>query len=201
MKHAFSALLLGGIFFAAIPATQAQIRDDESSMNYLAIQCAVSGGRNVGDYAEYCRRLAKTVAHLDSGAQERVFGFVPQPVAQSNAHPDYNPDLHGSFGGSPYANTSGEAEDTTPIAGGDPFHSSNEREPDSPLVDAVGKFNDTLNGSETEGGAIIGGSPPEQEEESTKPDSNNRGRNSDWWEGFLGWLSVLSQKLADSAEK
>lgn len=195
MKHAFRALLLGGIFFAAIPATQAQIRDNETSMNYLAIQCAVSGGRNVADYAEYCRRLAKTVAHLDQGAQQRVFGFVPQPVAQSNAHPDYNPDMHGSFGGSPYANTSGEAEDTTPIVGGDPFHSSNEREPDNPLVDAVGKFNESLNGSESESGAIVGGTPPQQEE---APPAEEGGSSSSWLDDLFGWLGSIAEKLSGS---
>tara|TARA_R110002096_G_scaffold35629_12_gene100344 strand:+ start:361 stop:852 length:492 start_codon:yes stop_codon:yes gene_type:complete len=70
------------VVLAAISGTaQAQIRDNETSQSLLAVQCSLSSGFPASNYEEYCRKLAKTVGILDSGQQERVFGYVPDPIA------------------------------------------------------------------------------------------------------------------------
>lgn len=73
--------ILAGAFLllGLAPSVGAQIRDNESSANALAIQCAVSSGFSALDYGDYCRRLAKTIGKLNSEQQTRVFGYLPMP--------------------------------------------------------------------------------------------------------------------------
>jgi hypothetical protein len=77
MKRVFRSIILGLFLPVQIATLSAQIRDNESSANALAIQCAVSSVFSAEDYEEYCRRLAKTIGMLDSAQQKRVFGFLP----------------------------------------------------------------------------------------------------------------------------
>lgn len=73
------------------PSLGAQIRDNESSANALAIQCAVSSGFSALDYEDYCRRLAKTIGKLNSEQQTRVFGYLPMPGGSSRSEDDAVP--------------------------------------------------------------------------------------------------------------
>jgi hypothetical protein len=77
MKRVLHTILLGLFLSIQLSTLSAQIRDNESSANALAIQCAVSSGFSAEDYEEYCRRLAKTIGMLSSAQQTRVFGYLP----------------------------------------------------------------------------------------------------------------------------
>src|SRR6056297_1557408 len=81
MKVLLYLALAGTLATVAITEADAQIRDNEASTHFLAAQCAASGGGVAGNYTDYSRKLAKTIALLEPKQQERVFGFVPQPVA------------------------------------------------------------------------------------------------------------------------
>lgn len=61
------------------PMARAQIKNDESSISILAIQCAMSSGFPASGFQEYSVGLAKTLSLLSGDQQERVFGYVPQP--------------------------------------------------------------------------------------------------------------------------
>jgi len=58
---------------------RAQIKNDESSISILAIQCAMSSGFPAAGFADYSTGLAKTLSLLSGDQQERVFGYIPQP--------------------------------------------------------------------------------------------------------------------------
>lgn len=108
------------------PSLGAQIRDNESSANALAIQCAVSSGFSALDYEDYCRRLAKTIGKLNSEQQTRVFGYLPMPGGSSRSEDDAvpatnstNSPLRGDAGvGTSAGETSATASSPTGAAGG-----------------------------------------------------------------------------------
>ncbi len=57
----------------------AQLRDNDSSVDYLATQIGASAGYSSDNYQRYAEKLAKTMARLDSGQQAKIFGFMPSP--------------------------------------------------------------------------------------------------------------------------
>lgn len=67
------------VLYGVAGAAHAQIRDNQSSVAVLSVQCAVSSGSSVDAFNEYSGRLAKTLALLSSAQQTRVFGYLPQP--------------------------------------------------------------------------------------------------------------------------
>jgi len=78
-------LLALGVFLLGMPShSQAQIRDNDSSMIALAVQCSVSSGYSAEEYQDYCRRLAKTLSLLSSAQQTRVFGYLPMPSGSAS---------------------------------------------------------------------------------------------------------------------
>ena len=79
-SSALGILLAVSLTVVAGSRAHAQIGEDDSSVNYLAIQIGASAGIAAENYQQYARKLAKTMSHLNSGQQARVFGFVPKPV-------------------------------------------------------------------------------------------------------------------------
>lgn len=78
--------LLAALLLIVSPAL-AQIVDSDASGAWIASHCAMSSGASGGDYAEYGRKLAKTMALLPPPAQKRILGYVPNPgiLPQANA--------------------------------------------------------------------------------------------------------------------
>lgn len=176
-------LLAAGIF----TEVNAQIRDDEQSASFLAVQCAVSSGGNAPNYEGYGRKLAKTLGLLTPAQQERIFGYVPQPAVLASIDPVFS----GSLGPAAAGTDSGAG--TNPTGGNDPAPTSN------PLVAAVGKLNDTLSGTAATAEAIIGGTDPNTVEDEeppaeTKPDPK-------WANSVYAYLRSIGQpELADLVE-
>lgn len=85
MKTLLLSIGLGMVLLNGLSTASAQIRDNESSVTALAIQCAVSSGFSAQDYEEYCRSLAKTIGMLSSAQQTRVFGYLPMPGGAATA--------------------------------------------------------------------------------------------------------------------
>lgn len=122
--------ILAGAFLllGLAPSVGAQIRDNESSANALAIQCAVSSGFSALDYGDYCRRLAKTIGKLNSEQQTRVFGYLPMPGGGSRSADDaaaatdsLDSPLRGDAGvGTSAGETSATASSPTRDAAGSP---------------------------------------------------------------------------------
>lgn len=166
--------LIGGLL---VSTANAQIRDNESSQNLLAVQCAVSSGLPASNYEDYCRKLAKTVGLLDATQQERVFGFLPRPVALNTD------DGSGSDGGS------GVTFFTPATISGGTSGSSTPGTVDNPLVDAVGNFNESLFGESggSDSGAIIAGTNPDSGEGGSDDDGRGgvRGRGSERWNNLM----------------
>ena len=134
MKHLLS-ILLAVTGYSGF--SEAQITDDESSKNFLAIHCAVSGGRSAHDFEEYGRKLAKTIGLLSPSQQKNVFGYIPQP-ADTPVIPDYNPEFHGNLG------SFGEASQSRGSAPGAASPAPANSPSGNSLVNAVGSFNSTL---------------------------------------------------------
>lgn len=85
MRTKITLLSIGSsLILHAIPV-QAQISEAESSINAIAIQCAVSSGFSTSGFEDYSRRLAKTLAMLSPAQQKRVFGYLPKPGATMEA--------------------------------------------------------------------------------------------------------------------
>lgn len=191
MKTLFTILALCSAFgFEA----QSQIVDNEASKNFLAVHCAVSGGRNANDYENYGRQLAKTLNLLSPKQQKAVFGFVPQPGAVSI--PDYNPDLHGPLGLGLAGGGTGEEGNEAGSAPSGHTDSGNSVNPNI-VVDVVGRFNDSINGLSNTGDAVIAGTAPdsgdseESGDDGPSNESDSSGRN--WIEGILSWIRGLSE--------
>lgn len=177
MKHLLS-ILLAVTGYSGI--SEAQITDDESSKNFLAIHCAVSGGRSAHDFEEYGRKLAKTIGLLSPSQQKNVFGYIPQP-ADIPVIPDYNPDFHGAMG------SFGEASQSRVPLGGGAIPASANSPSGNSLVNAVGSFNSALEGSGNDSGAIVGGAAPVTDGE---PETGGN-RLSEWWSGVLVWIGTV----------
>ncbi|MEM1442849.1 MAG: hypothetical protein AAGF67_10945 [Verrucomicrobiota bacterium] len=173
------------VLFAA-PELYGQIRDDESSANYLATQCAVSSGGDASNYEDYCRKLAKTVALLSAGQQERVFGFVPQPVVFARPEDaDQNGQNSGSYAGVPQ-------EEFNP--GGDGLN----------LSGGTGTSGDGSGGGSSGEPTIVGNTPPSTDPEGesgtgtngtgtepeTEPETN-------WWDETWKWLEGLLDSIIE----
>lgn len=85
MKTKVTLFALCFSFSLLVAPARAQIGEGESSVNALAIQCAVSSGFSTDGFEDYSRRLAKTLALLSPAQQTRVFGFLPQPGGSMEA--------------------------------------------------------------------------------------------------------------------
>lgn len=94
MKPVAPLFALGcvGLVLGAASPTDAQIRENDSSVATLAIHCAVSSGYSPQGYEDYCRRLAKTLSLLSGPQQTRVFGYLPMTSGSlGNDTPSNNP--------------------------------------------------------------------------------------------------------------
>lgn len=181
MKHLLS-ILLAVTGYSGF--SEAQITDDESSKNFLAIHCAVSGGRSAHDFEEYGRKLAKTIGLLSPSQQKNVFGYIPQP-ADTPVIPDYNPEFHGNLG------SFGEASQSRGSAPGAASPAPANSPSGNSLVNAVGSFNSTLEGSNSDSGAIVGGAAPS----TTDIPETEDNRLSEWWSGVLVWIGTVLDTL------
>ena len=123
----------------------AQLLDDVESAAMLTLQCVLSSGSGDGDYTEYGGKLAKTLSKLSSEEQERVFGYLPDPLGLLPVS-GVKDAVSGTLDTAGSALTSGSA--TVPDS------------PISPIIDAIGKLNDTLFGVEPTATPIIGGVDP-----------------------------------------
>lgn len=180
-----SLFALAAFVIAGPLAVDAQIRDDEQSTNYLAVQCAMSSGRNAADFEEYGRKLAKTVAFLSPGQQARVFGYVPQPIhfarpAEAPKAAQSNPTYAAA------------AAPDAPGNGGDTAADSYAAGLDAGSV-TVG------NAPDAESAALAG------EQGETDPGGTDAAAGSsgtDWWSNALKWLgSVVDNIIADLAAR
>lgn len=139
----------------AIPAlTDAQIADNDASMNVLAVQCAVSSGFSADEYEDYCRRLAKTLSLLSSAQQTRVFGYLPMPGAASLG--DSGPETSAATGSTESSNQrsaeTGARTENSPTTGSNEVGSKDTAPATTPtqsngLLDMVGRFNSLFDGT------------------------------------------------------
>lgn len=75
-------IVLSGI---SIQRAEAQLGDNDSTVDFLAMQVGASAGISADNYRSYAEKLAKTIANLDSGQQATVFGFVPFPTVSTQS--------------------------------------------------------------------------------------------------------------------
>ncbi|MEM7601890.1 MAG: hypothetical protein AAF357_10810 [Verrucomicrobiota bacterium] len=178
-----SIILAVLLFGAAAMDLCAQIRDDESSTSYLATQCAVSAGGDAANYEEYSRRLAKTVALLSPGQQERVFGFVPQPITFARPEDSaQSSNGYGSYAGTPTVPE--ETESTTPVSTVGNGQTGDEGS--SPVE---------MGSTSGEGGGDAG---EPTEETSVDPSPEPVEPEYNWWEDFSKWLDGLVDSIVES---
>ncbi len=76
------AVVLSG---TSIQRADAQLGDNDSSINYLAMQIGASAGISADNYQRYAEKLAKTMGHLNSDQQATIFGFVPTPTGSTQS--------------------------------------------------------------------------------------------------------------------
>jgi len=100
-----AVVLLSGI---SIKRADAQLGDNDSSINFLAMQIGASAGISSDNYLDYAERLAKTMQYLDPDQQATVFGFVPRPVGGAGTASGSASAISGS--GNSNASTSGTNE-------------------------------------------------------------------------------------------
>jgi len=181
-----TAIILLFVFSMTSGDLDAQIRDDEESTNYLAVQCAMSSGGDAGSFEEYGRRLAKTVALLSPGQQKRVFGFVPQPI--TFAIPAASSQSHSGFAGG-----AGSATEPETAAAGEAGSVVGNTEPssgDSTPVSAT-------SAPEPEVGNSTLATPVAVEEAGTE----EAAPGNDWWGGFVEWLDGLFKSIVSDIAK
>lgn len=139
----------------AVPVlTDAQIADNDASMNVLAVQCAVSSGFSADEYEDYCRRLAKTLSLLSSAQQTRVFGYLPMPGAASlgDSEPEGNSNAGSTESSNQRSAETGARSENTPTSGSNEVGSKNTAPATTPtqsnsLLDMVGRFNSMFDGT------------------------------------------------------
>ena len=85
MNSILRTFLLLALAHACSLSVTAQIRNDESSISVLAIQCSMSSGYPASGFPDYSTGLAKTLSLLDGDQQQRVFGYIPKPGSFSLA--------------------------------------------------------------------------------------------------------------------
>lgn len=181
MKRLILLLLFVGALLGLPLVSEAQIGENDSSAEYIAIQCAISSGNLASDYLEYGHSLAKTLSLLDPAQQERIFGSIPQPGGKSSAT----------------GKASGASTDSTAEAGSAPTT--------NPLIDAVGALNKLLTGGESDAIAIIGGTAPDTSVDTapTTDPLTSEGTTSNpvpkWINSVLGYLRAIGQDVMAAA--
>ncbi|MDF1657255.1 MAG: hypothetical protein P1U58_06555 [Verrucomicrobiales bacterium] len=168
------------IFSGSASDLAAQIRDDEQSTNYLAVQCAMSSGGDSASYEEYGRKLAKTVALLSAGQQERVFGYVPRPI--TFARPEDPEQSNGEYGGMA-ANTPESDSQSASTAGSPVGNGQSSDEDVPPVAGASAQESESLDEKLTD--------------ESFSEELEEEKSGNDWWGGFMDWLDGLLQSIVD----
>lgn len=200
LSSAFVAFSLGSAGLA-----KAQIRDNESSVSFLAVHCALSGGGNADNYREYSTNLAKTVALLDTAQQERVFGFVPQPGAIASI-PNA---LKGTQGGLAGQGLGAQIEGTNDVvsleagannsAGLGGAAAQEAPEEQGVFEEFVGSVNGFFNGNSGSdvSAPIIGGTAPVEETESAEA-TVAESETENWIDQLVGFLGSIGwDKTAD----
>ncbi|MDF1740910.1 MAG: hypothetical protein P1U86_17240 [Verrucomicrobiales bacterium] len=197
-------LLLFAVILPWLPLNvEAQIGENDTSAEYIAIQCAISSGNLASDYLEYGHKLAKTISLLDLAQQERIFGSIPQPAATTSGATSgaSAESISGASAGlisgtSAGASSSGDSATgtasgatTIPVGGESSAPTTN------PLIEAVGALNDMLTGDGSSAVPIIGGTAPVEEPAAAT------GPSQAFLDEFNAWVAGLSQAVVNSTKK
>ncbi|HRQ88725.1 MAG TPA: hypothetical protein PLA50_07995 [Bacteroidia bacterium] len=193
---------------------EAQIRDNESSIAALAIQCAISSGYSAEGFMDYSGGLAKTLSQLSGEQQARVFGFVP---SATSGRPSYDP--NSSSSPSPVVSPESTAPASSPPAQA-PVNETPASNPPAPLngdgsgpsnpgSNSAGSSGSSSSGSGSSGSSgtsqipAIGEDPsgagilPSPSLDSTlvlDPNDQNK-KGSDLWDLILGLVQKVQEKL------
>lgn len=175
MKLSFAVFC--ALAFGVLSDASAQLRDDEQSAQMLAMQCTISSGFRSSNYADYAERLAKTLGNLPPAAQQRVFGYLPQPSLLATS--GFSGGSEGGTGADVAASTdaSGSSPDTT--TGG--------------LADGTSDTGTSGTTDATSGGtAGTTGDMTADTSTGTGADTNDTSADATGGDASSGWLAFLS---------